>query len=1090
MPDPTPADGSTLSTTAQRIDAGADDGPFARLHGARPDQVAAAIAGHGRSLADGGPRFLVEGPLGRGSQGTVLAVRDRDCGRQVALKILHPERSHPEDISRFVHEAQVTAQLEHPGVMPVHDLGVLPDGTVYYTMKRVAGRSLADLIEEQGGRPEHRFALLELFVRLCETMAFAHSRGVVHRDLKPRNILVGDYGEVLVCDWGLAKVHGLAAAVSTVRSAVPGDDPYATLLGTSVGTPAYMAPEQARGDQDAVGPRSDLYALGVVLYEMLAGRSPYVRGDVTRTLDQVVHGRWTPLDRLDGPALPPALRAIVHRCLALEPARRYARAEALAADVRAWLAGGAVSAHRETPLERGLRWYRRNRRASQAVLATTAIAAVLATAHLGWRRAVTAEQVAGLRAEAGAAELAGDWDRVRGLAERILALVPDDREAITAVQRSEGGRREAAAAARRRESALAAQAKAEAAERAAAAGDEAGLAAAVDLLQQAIAFAPGDADLVARLRAAAAERGRLAQAREAAARTADRAAEAERLRRLAGEAEARGDAAAAVAHLEGALLLAPRPEDPPRLTRLTALAQSQEEVRAVRTRAAAAEEEARRRRSEAAGHAASAAAALAADDLDAARAAAARAAALDPATAEALAPGLAAAEARRREARAATHLATAGVAAAAAEAAGRRLDLLAASAAVLARRLADGEGEDAAGVRVALAAVEAEQRDIDRVRTEHLGLQLAELHRAEVAAPGATGPRRALAAYHAARAVEAEARGLAPAAEAAAAAVRSWDDGTWADLAAGMARVAVPATAPAVRLIRLEPGPDRTLVPAGTVIEVPPGGQAVVPRGRWLAGAGPLTVALALTRGSERVLALPRCPDPPPGTAVVLAPAGPVAIARRETTCAEWLEFLNDPEVLRRQETALRDGLLILVPRAAFDAPDPLWRRNGLRGPWRLELSDGGRIDPGAPVSGISPDDAAAYAGWLAARERRPWRLPRADELAAAADPGDGRRFPWGDAADPGLCLSGHTRRGDEPWARPGAAHPADRSVHGIHDLAGSLAEFTGDPGPLRLVVGGSFLDRGADRFTTGAVRRMDPRLVAPHYGFRLACDL
>ncbi|MFM2091277.1 MAG: hypothetical protein RLZZ127_1766, partial [Planctomycetota bacterium] len=328
------------------------------------------------------------------------------------------------------------------------------------------------------------------------------------------------------------------------------------------------------------------------------------------------------------------------------------------------------------------------------------------------------------------------------------------------------------------------------------------------------------------------------------------------------------------------------------------------------------------------------------------------------------------------------------------------------------------------------------------------------------------------------------------AAEAAAAAVRTWDDGTWADLAAGMARVAVPATAPAVRLVRLEPGPDRTLVPAGDPVAVAPGGQAVVARGRWLASAGPLTVALALTRGSERVLALPRCPEPPPGTAVVLAPAGPVAIARRETTCGEWLAFLNDPEVMRRQEAALRDGRLILVPRAAFDAPDPLWRRNGIRGPWRLELADGSRIDPAAPVAGISPDDAAAYAAWLAARERRPWRLPRAEELAAATDPGDGRRFPWGDAADPGLCLSGQTRRGDEPWGRAGAAQDTDRSVHGIHDLAGSLAEFVGDPGPFRLVVGGSYGDRGIDRFAIGSLRRTDPRMVAPHYGFRLACDL
>ncbi|MFM2090657.1 MAG: hypothetical protein RLZZ127_1146, partial [Planctomycetota bacterium] len=498
--------GSGTSLIAWDPAAAPHHGRFAELHGARPDQVADAVSRHVGSLAGDGPRFIVDGTIGRGSQGIVLAVRDRDCGRQVALKVLHPERSHPEDVSRFVHEAQVTAQLEHPGVMPVHDLGVLPDGTVFYTMKRVSGRSLAELIDELGGRPEHRFRLLELFIRLCETMAFAHSRGVVHRDLKPRNILVGDYGEVLVCDWGLAKVHGMAAAVNTVRTGAGGDDPYATLVGTSVGTPAYMAPEQARGEHDAVGPRSDLYSLGVILYEMAAGRSPYLRGDVLRTLEQVSGGHWTPLDRIEGVAVPPALRAIIHRCLALDPSRRYARAEALAADVRAWLAGGAVSAHRETPLERGLRWYRRNRRASQAVLATATVAAVLTAAHLAWREAETRAQIEALRSEAGRAELAGDWARVRSLTDRILGLAPDDREAVRAAERSARRLAEQAEAARRAEAQAMARTRAGEAERAAAAADEAGLAAAADLLQQAIAFAPGDADLVARLRAVAAER--------------------------------------------------------------------------------------------------------------------------------------------------------------------------------------------------------------------------------------------------------------------------------------------------------------------------------------------------------------------------------------------------------------------------------------------------------------------------------------------------------------------------------------------------------------------------------------------------------
>ena len=163
------------------------------------------------------PRYQLQTLLGMGGQGFVFNVLDNDCGRSVALKTLRSSTKIASRVLRFIHEAQVTAQLEHPGIIPVHDLGLLPDGTVYYTMKRVQGKTLDELIKEAQGGIEEQFELLQTFLRICDTMGFAHARGVIHRDLKPANIMVGAYGEVLVLDWGLSKLTEGNDVIDTLR---------------------------------------------------------------------------------------------------------------------------------------------------------------------------------------------------------------------------------------------------------------------------------------------------------------------------------------------------------------------------------------------------------------------------------------------------------------------------------------------------------------------------------------------------------------------------------------------------------------------------------------------------------------------------------------------------------------------------------------------------------------------------------------------------------------------------------------------------------------------------------------------------------
>lgn len=320
------------------------------------------------AIGTDGPVYDDRGPLGRGGMGEVRRVWDRRLRRDVAMKLLRTELvADPSLIARFSEEAQTTAQLEHPGIVPVHALGKTEDGRPYFTMKKVAGQTLTELIVEvhawsrdgkwvptPDGWTFHR--LIQAFHRACEAVGFAHARGVIHRDLKPDNIMLGGYGEVLVLDWGLAKVLGEADRPPSELEAVQTDRSMAgarsTKIGVVAGTPAYMPPEQARGEPATQ--TADVYALGAILYEILAGTPPYQGTTADEVLTQVRAGpppwlrranrMWSPGRRStsDGPALPDALVDLCDRAMSREPAERFADAGELASAVLSFLDGAKV----------------------------------------------------------------------------------------------------------------------------------------------------------------------------------------------------------------------------------------------------------------------------------------------------------------------------------------------------------------------------------------------------------------------------------------------------------------------------------------------------------------------------------------------------------------------------------------------------------------------------------------------------------------------------------------------------------------------------------------------------------------------------
>jgi tetratricopeptide (TPR) repeat protein len=367
---------------------------------ATPEAPGRVLLSTSQFIPEARDRYTLTRLHAKGGIGRVWLARDASLGRDVALKELLPDRaSQPTVWTRFLKEAQVTGQLEHPGIVPIYEVGKRPeDDAPYYTMRFVRGRTLAEAVEVYHRRrtqgeagPLELRQLLGALVGVCNAVAYAHSRGVLHRDLKPQNVVLGDYGEVVLLDWGLARLLDQADSDSDVAPlALPAsssDD--ATVQGQVLGTPAYMAPEQAEGRLDLLAPATDVYGLGAILYQVLTGKPPFTETDTLKLLRRVVHDAPT-RPRLLVPGVPAALEAVCLKALAKKPAERFGSAGQLADEVQRWLAGEPVSVYRDPLLTRLGRWARKHRNvvtAAAALLQTAVVVLAVSVVLIGRSRA-------------------------------------------------------------------------------------------------------------------------------------------------------------------------------------------------------------------------------------------------------------------------------------------------------------------------------------------------------------------------------------------------------------------------------------------------------------------------------------------------------------------------------------------------------------------------------------------------------------------------------------------------------------------------------------------------------------------------------
>lgn len=379
---------------ARHYDGGSEDG-------LNLEDIDARIAELGQQVAPSA-RYVEQREIAHGGMGAIVEVWDRNLRRTLAMKSIRTPGSQPNQarwVRRFIAEAEVTSRLEHPGVVPIHELGVREDGRLYFTMPLVRGNDLQAIFERVWGADADwsRARAIGAIQRACEAVSYAHSRGVVHRDLKPANIMVGAFGETYVMDWGLARADDAVQppdVPTELDSPLSASDFQRTRDGTVLGTPAFMSPEQAAGELERLDARTDVYAMGAVLYTLLAKRTPYTHpGESITAAEVVARVRAGPPPALETLAqdAPAELVSICERAMARSPDQRYETMREMATDLRAFLETRVVRAHRTGAWAELQKWVRRNRVTAVTLLAVAVVSCTSAILFGLYQRETAAE---------------------------------------------------------------------------------------------------------------------------------------------------------------------------------------------------------------------------------------------------------------------------------------------------------------------------------------------------------------------------------------------------------------------------------------------------------------------------------------------------------------------------------------------------------------------------------------------------------------------------------------------------------------------------------------------------------------------------
>ncbi|MCM8526729.1 MAG: serine/threonine protein kinase [Lentisphaeraceae bacterium] len=354
-----------------------------------------------------GEKYKVDKLIAKGGMAVVFEAKDKNCRRKVALKVIRDSHSkHPEVIHRFIEEAQIAAQLDHPNILPIYDLSLDSHEKPFYAMKMVKGFTLEEILqkircENKETIEEYPLSrLLQIFVKICEAVQFAASKGVIHRDLKPENIMIGKFGEVFIMDWGIAKIlddnnkeNRASESLENIIESIKHDGEFeiaTTMQGQILGTPSFMAPEQVYNEDGEIDCRADVFALGGILYNILVLETPHCEMNIKELLRNKIAGKFPtpekrasqtghPLNHLPGRKIPPALSAVCQKALSINPDQRYQSAKDLQEDVEAFINGFATQAEGASQMKLVKLLFLRHRRLSfELVLLVTMVILYLA----------------------------------------------------------------------------------------------------------------------------------------------------------------------------------------------------------------------------------------------------------------------------------------------------------------------------------------------------------------------------------------------------------------------------------------------------------------------------------------------------------------------------------------------------------------------------------------------------------------------------------------------------------------------------------------------------------------------------------------